>query len=266
MFNFQVPSTENEWKQIQNDFNIRWNFPFCCGSLDGKHVLIQNPPHGASNYFNYKGGYSVVLLAAVDANYRFIYIDVGANGRMNDASIFNNSSFNEAIRTNQLNLPENAVFVADDAFPLRTNILKPYSRIGLLSHKQKIFNYRLSRARRIVENAFGILVSRFRIFEKPISTSSDKIDKIIRTACALHNWLRTSTTYVNGGLVDSENLENGLITSSSWRANQRNQGLIDISRNMGSNNHGKEAAAIREKYADYFVGNGAVPWQNQMVY
>jgi len=96
----------------------------CCGAINGKHVLIRNPPHGASNYFNYKGTYSVVLLAAVDANYRFIYIDVGANGRMNDASIFNNSSFNEAIRTNQLNLPENVVVVADDAFRLRTNIFK----------------------------------------------------------------------------------------------------------------------------------------------
>lgn len=186
---------------------------------------------------------------------------------MNDASIFNNLSFNEAIRTNQLNLPENAVFVADDAFPLRTNILKPYSRIGLLSHKQKIFNNRLSRARCIVENAFGILVSRFRIFEKPISTFLDKIDKIIRTAWALHNWLRTtSTTYVNGGLVDSENLENAFITSGSWRIKQRNQSLIDISRNIETNNHRREAAAIREKYVDYFVRNGAVPWQNQMVH
>ncbi|KAL4084943.1 hypothetical protein QTP88_027809 [Uroleucon formosanum] len=263
----KVPSTENEWKKIQNDFNIRWNFLLCCGAIDGKHVLIRNPPNGVSNYFNYKGTYSVVLLAAVDANYCFIYIDVGANGCMNDASIFNNSSLNEAISTNQLHLPKNAVFVADDAFPLRTNILKPYSRIGRLSHKQKIFNYRLSRARRIVENAFGILVSKFRIFEKPISTSLDKTDSIIRATCALHNWLRTTATkYINIGMVDTENLEDGSITSGSWRANQGNQGMIDISRNIGSNNHSKEAAEIRDKYAEYFVGFGAVPWQNQMIY
>lgn len=150
----------------------------------GNMFLYETPPHGVSNYFNYKGTYSVVLLAVVDANYCFIYIDVGANGRRNNASIFNNSSFNEAISTNQLNLPKNAIFVANDAFPLRTNILKPYSRIGRLSHEQKIFNYRLSRARRIVENAFGILVSKFRIFEKPISTSLDKTDSIIRATCA----------------------------------------------------------------------------------
>ena len=69
----QVPKSEEEWKTIQDEFNTRWNFPFVCGALDGKHVLIRNPPHGASDYYNYKGLYSIVLLAAVDANYRFIY-------------------------------------------------------------------------------------------------------------------------------------------------------------------------------------------------
>jgi len=135
LFNFQVPSTENEWKKIQNDFNIRWNFPLCCGAIDekkraesysshGKHVLIRNPPHGVSNYFNYKGTYSVVLLAVVDANYCFIYIDVGANGRRNNASIFNNSSFNEAISTNQLNLPKKRSFCGKRCFSVANKYFK----------------------------------------------------------------------------------------------------------------------------------------------
>ncbi|KAJ8978160.1 hypothetical protein NQ317_016863 [Molorchus minor] len=80
-----------------------------------------------------------VLFAVVDAQYRFIYIDVGTSGRMNDASIFGKSLFNEKLTTNSFCLPDNSVFVADDAFPLRTNILKPYSRIGVLSQKQKFF-------------------------------------------------------------------------------------------------------------------------------
>lgn len=55
--------------------------------------------------------------------------------------------------------------VGDDAFALKTHLLKPYGGTNL-TKAQKIFNYRLSRARRIVENAFGILASRFRIFQK----------------------------------------------------------------------------------------------------
>lgn len=68
------------------------------------------------------------------------------------------------MESNLLNFPKNGVFVADDAFPLKTYILKPYARSTYLSRNPKIFNYRLSRARRIVENAFGILTSKFRIF------------------------------------------------------------------------------------------------------
>jgi hypothetical protein len=64
----------------------------------------------------------------VDANYKFIYIDVGTNGRVNDALAFSKSTFNEALQTNALNLPTEEVFVCDDAFPLRKNIMKPYSK------------------------------------------------------------------------------------------------------------------------------------------
>lgn len=121
----------------------------------------------------------MILLASVDANYCFRYVDVGTNGRANDAAVFAKSSLNDALQENILQFPQNGVFVADDAFPLTTKILKPFSRNAPLTKKQKIFNYRLSRARRIVENAFGILVSRFRVFDKPIALNIDKVNEVI---------------------------------------------------------------------------------------
>ncbi|KAJ8957325.1 hypothetical protein NQ314_006575 [Rhamnusium bicolor] len=202
---------------------------------------------------------NTVLLALVDASYRFIYIDVETNGRMNDASILSKSLFNEKLITNAFNFLLNR---SDDVFPLRTNLLKPYSRIGTLSQKQKIFNYRLSRVRRIVENVFGILVSRFRIFERPISVSLDKINAIVRASCALHNWLRTtSTAYISAGMIDTE----------TWmrvrlRSDQQVQGLVDVTKNIASNNHYRNAAAVRDKFAEYFSGNGSVSWQNTMIH
>lgn len=87
----------------------------------------------------------------MDANYNFIFIDVGTNGRANDASVFQISTLNEALMSNLLNFPEEGVVVADDAFPLRTDILKPFNSRGEFGVKQKIFNYRLSRARNVVE-------------------------------------------------------------------------------------------------------------------
>lgn len=103
----------------------------------------------------------------VDGDYCFTYIDIGANGRASDSAIFRDSTLNIALENNTLGMPEKCVIIGDDAFPLRTNLLKPYSKTGLNNYEM-IFNYRLSRARRVVENAFGILVWRFRIFSKPI--------------------------------------------------------------------------------------------------
>jgi len=47
--------TSDEWKKIAHDFEIKWNFPHCIGSINGKHVIIQSPIHSGSKYYNYKG-------------------------------------------------------------------------------------------------------------------------------------------------------------------------------------------------------------------
>ena len=72
---------EKMWIEIEKSFCNKWNFPNLIGAIDGKHVIIQAPPHSGSNFFCYKKTFSTVLLALVDANYRFIAIDVGAYGK-----------------------------------------------------------------------------------------------------------------------------------------------------------------------------------------
>ena len=175
------------------DFDLMWQFPNCCGAIDGKHVAIRCPSRSGSTFFNYKKTFSTILFAVADAHSNFIYIDVGTNGRVNDAAVFRKSAFNAALGKNLLQVPDHGVFVADDAFPLRKDLLKPYSRCGSLSQRQEVFNCRLSRARRVVENAFGLLVSRFRVYEKPLPLSLATTEKVVKTTCALHNWLRRTS-------------------------------------------------------------------------
>lgn len=255
----QVPSSTEEWKKVINGFSLRWNFPGCIGALDGKHVLIRNPQDGGSDYYNYKGSYSIILLGLVDADYCFLYIDVGAQGRISDGGLLQDSLLYQYLEQNRLETPPGSVIVGDDAFPLKPFLMKPYSRRDM-SLEERIFNYRLSRARNPSENAFGILVAKFRIFEKPIPLSPDKVTRVVKAAVALHNWLRKTspTTYTPSGMIDIEDIETGQILPGSWR---QIPSAMERLENQRSNNYGRQASAIRDSYANYFMTTGAVPWQ-----
>lgn len=259
---FQVPQNNEEWKEIELGFRTRWNFPGYHGAIDGKHVIIQAPPNCGSEYFNYKGSNSVVLMAVVDHDYCFRYVNIGANGRNSDGGIFKNSKLRSDLENNLL--PKGGFLVGDDAFPLKSYLLKPYSGTNL-STKQKIFNYRVSRARRIVENAFGILASRFRIFQKPIPTNDQTTDKIIRASCALHNWLRLTSPghYFPRGCVDEEDIDSGSVSEGSWRRELK--ATLPTITDHSANNAARTARELRDKYAEFFSGAGAVSWQNRMI-
>ena len=247
--------------------------------MDGKHVLIQPPPNSGSYYFNYKHTFSIVLLAIADANYKFIYTDVGCNGRISDGGVFKNCNLYHALEQNSLNIPKEStlpgteqafpfVIVADDAFPLKQYLMKPYSQQGLTPEK-RVFNYRLSRARRVVENAFGILANRFRVFMTPMNLSPEKVEIITLACCVLHNFLRTKVTslqvYMPPGSVDMEDPDTHTIHQGEWHSGPQPAGLLPLAQ-QGSNRHSNTAGHLRDSLSQYFVSDhGSVPWQWNMV-
>lgn len=131
------PKDRISWEQISEEFMTKWQFPNCVGALDGHHIGIQSTPNSGSAFYNYKQFFSIVLLATCDANYKFTWPLSGKD------------------------IPFPCVFVGDEAFPLNTYLMRPYSyktRGGLIENI-RIFNYRLSRCRRTIENAFGIFTA-----------------------------------------------------------------------------------------------------------
>jgi hypothetical protein len=159
-------------------------------------------------------------------------------------------------------LPNSGVIVGDDAFPLKTYLMKQYLGANL-AYDEKIYNYRLSRARKISENGFGILVSQFRVFEK-LACNVTTVDKIVRIACALHIWVTNNAmgTCLPRGSFDIEDIDRGEIIPGSWRSEVR--GMVDIGR-FGSNHHSQQAKVIRKAYKNYFMNEGRVSCQNRMV-
>lgn len=268
----KFPTSRDEWLQISTEFQEDWDLPHVLGALDGKHIRITCPRYGGSKFYNYKGFHSIVLMAICDSKYRFIYVDVGQYGKENDASIFSTSPVYEAFDKNTVNYPAPDavgddilpyVLVGDEIFALKTWLMKPYGGKDLCESKH-IFNYRLSRARRTIENTFGILAARWQIYHKPIRAEISTIDSIVRSTVALHNYLMCTDNahYAPSGFMDSYSSDG--IVDGDWRAivaQAPNPALVHAAR-IASMNYTHDAKTTRDCFRNYVNSEqGAVSWQ-----
>lgn len=257
--------TQDDFKCIEQHFWQKWNIPNCIGGIDGKHVRVKAPKNSGSLFFNYKNYYSIVLLAIVDANCKFIAVDVGAYGKESDNGIFYKSTMGQKIAANRFNIPPPKLLqgtdvmsphflIGDEAFALSNFMMKPYCRIQARLEREKlIYNYRLCRARRVTENAFGLLSQVFRVFYTPIAVAPNVVDDLILASCCLHNLLRD-------GYLERHNLP-----YHNYNATDRPEvNMINIAGSGGfANSAGFE---IRDNLKDFFCSaNGAVSWQNAAV-
>lgn len=214
-------------------------------------------------------------MAIVDANYNFIFADVGCQGRISDGGVFRNTTFYHKLQKGELNLPNDQslpgrqqnmpfVFVADDAFPLLRHIMKPYPGTNARGSEKRIYNYRLSRARRIVENAFGILSAVFRVLRKPLLLQPDKASLIIMTCVYLHNYLMkrkaSRKLYNSPGMMDR--IEDSVVTPGHWRNADGLSSFLPLA-NTGRR-HTEQCEKIRQEFSHYFNFTDILPWQHNI--
>ena len=210
----------------------------------------------------------MVLVVVANANFEILYLSFGTNGRVSDGGIIEYTDFYNKLLQGELNLPPTNpsnglpyVFISDEAFALRDDFLKPYNIRVLDTNEKRIFNYRyrLSRARRVVENVFGILVARFGVLRSQISLQPKNIDSVVLACCASHNFLRktASTIYTPTECLDNEDP----ITHEINDGLRAGESQIASLASGKARNPSQEAKHVRDKFTVYFNNEGRVPWQ-----
>lgn len=274
----KLPRTPDAWLDEINSFDQRWHYPACVGALDGKHIRIVKPRNEGSTYFNYKGYHSVVLMGLVNANYKFLFADVGSEGAVADGGVWRNCRLQKDIGSGKVKFPDdlqlrgtstyvNAHIIGDDAFPLSKTLMKPYAKRDL-TDQEAIYNYTCSRARRIVENVFGVISARFRVLHTEISFRPVSVTPIVLAIATLHNILRevAGASYMPPGICDIED-NNFCVQPGAWRMRNGHTAPLDGIDNTYARNATYNAKDMRDTLARYFVSpEGSVSWQDQYIH
>ncbi|XP_040275584.1 protein ANTAGONIST OF LIKE HETEROCHROMATIN PROTEIN 1-like [Bufo bufo] len=183
-------------KDMANYFEDRWGLPQCVGAIDGSHLPIIAPQVYHTDYFNRKGWYSIILQKVVDAKGLFWSVNVGKPGSLHDARVLRLSTFWDWVgqgglysgHTRKISGVNVGYYVlGDSAYPLQNWLLKPFADNGRLTPEQQIYNRKTSRARVVVENAFGRLKGRWRCLMKRNDSDIELPKAMVLTCCALHN-------------------------------------------------------------------------------
>lgn len=203
------------------------------------------------------------MLTVTDSNYKFVFVDVGGYGKDSDGGMFGTSKMGKYLESKSIQLPDESllpnsnikapyVLVGDEGFPLREYLMRPFPRRQLVPGSEKdVFNYRLARARMVVECSYGSIKSKFNVLSVPIQTKVENAVAIVKAIILLHNIIRDRE-----GITEEEER-----TFREMAAQSTNP--MSTSNPSKQNNASSRAAKrVRKRFSTYFVRpEGVMPHQ-----
>ena len=224
-----VPSGDG-LRAVVDGFTNSLGFPQCAGVVDGTHIPIVSPVDYPADYFNRKGFHSIIMQGMVDNLGRFTDVCIGWPGRVHDARVFVNSSLYHRGQQGTLfpgwkqticgqDIP--LLVLGDPAYPLLSWLLKAYIDNGSLTAQQKLFNYRLSKARVVVEHAYGRLKGRWRCLLKRNDVMIRDLPCLVAACCVLHNICETHHEAFNDDWIQDD--PNSLSNSQNSQSQSNSQ-------------------------------------------
>ena len=157
--------------------------------------------------------------------------------------------------------PKAFLIIGDDAFSLRSWLMKPFFNRHL-GDEWRIFNYRQSRARKISENAFGILAHRFTCLLTTMRQQPQTVVYVVLACICQQYILILRYPGLQNAALDMEDAYHQGV-SGAWR-NQAN--MTDIE-NIAGGNRSTRAAKAQRLYLKHYLNSpaGSVPWQRHMI-
>jgi DDE superfamily endonuclease len=190
-------TTKGTWQGRRNSTR---GLPQIVGAMDGKHIRIIAPAGQGDAYKDRHHQQSVLMLAAVNADYEYTYVSVGCSGRCHDVSHYERSSLYAALQpggalTARLDSGTRVIegvhmpymLVADSAYTASKYVLPAIKQSLVNNLQQRTFNKKHSATRNVVERVFGVTVARWRVLLKRVDVHIDMVPMVVTTCCILHN-------------------------------------------------------------------------------
>jgi DDE superfamily endonuclease len=198
----------------------------CVSVVDGYHLEIITPTRKeVQNVRSFFSGhyqtYGVNVQASCDHHCRFTFLGVAGPGVMGDREAIYEVSLGKKINA----LPHIYCVIGDCAYTPTEHLVPIYRGANATLPRNDNFNFYASQLRIRIEMAFGLLVKKWSILQRPLSIKMKHLSKLIVAIAQLHNFC------INERLMEGMN-ENTVFTPANVELETQYNRLRNLSANF----------------------------------